>query len=435
VEVADLHAAEGRSIDEILASITGGRDVGSDIFETLKSVAKAPGGAEETLASRARATATTAVPPEPEAAFVCPVCNTSVEGDATACPGCGAQFVEGEAAEFECPVCKSAVAEDADRCPSCGVQFAGDEEAESPPRPEPEVAPPARAPPVPPVTPSEAAFRSDLRTRLQATQRARREAPVEPPSGDRKLMYRELPRLVNEVKARLVSAKKLGIPIEDEKRLINDAIAAGKRRDIERAVGLIDEAKHALDIAFTDFIGGRIQSFLGEVSKAGTRRGPEFERALEEAVERLEGGDYDAAWEGFEDASAGFQTQAKGYHEARDALARDERVLAEVRALGMDTKEIEQHLKPGRDALGRQDTNGALRNAKAAHEAVLRLVPAFVNEEMRKARNTLLDLKMRGGDLSKPIGILKAASVHAKKEEWSDALRYIKEFHKEVGGR
>src|SRR5439155_1550648 len=58
--------------------------------------------------------------------FLCPVCETLVSADATVCPGCGAEFSEGESTEYECPVCKASVPADADRCPSCGVRFAED---------------------------------------------------------------------------------------------------------------------------------------------------------------------------------------------------------------------------------------------------------------------------------------------------------------------
>src|SRR6059036_1848698 len=74
----------------------------------------------------------------------------------------------------------------------------------------------------------------------------------------------------------------------------------------------------------------------------------------------------------------------------------------------------------------------ALRFGKQAQERMRRDVPAFVQEEMRKARNELLDLKVRGNNLSRPISILKDASALVKRESWGDALRQIREFHKAV---
>src|SRR5207249_8550165 len=68
---------------------------------------------------------------------------------------------------------------------------------------------------------------------IYAVRETRKEAERRIPTGDRKLLYRELPKLVNEVKPLLVSAKRIGLEIDEGKRIINDAIQAGKGRDIE----------------------------------------------------------------------------------------------------------------------------------------------------------------------------------------------------------
>src|SRR3989442_11991990 len=77
--------------------------------------------------------------------------------------------------------------------------------------------------------------RSPLQNRIDQLRRTRRESDRRIPIGDRKLLYRELPKLVNEVKPLLVSAKRIGLEIEEGKRIINDAIQAGEGRAIQRA--------------------------------------------------------------------------------------------------------------------------------------------------------------------------------------------------------
>src|SRR2546427_10466817 len=100
--------------------------------------------------------------------------------------------------------------------------------------------------------------------------------------------------------------------------------------------------------------------------------------------------------------------------------------------MGLDLRDAERLLRQGRESLERRDDSGALRLGKQAQERMKRDVAAFVREEMRKARNELLDLKVRGNDLSRHIGILKDANAHVKQESWGDALRQIREFHKAV---
>src|SRR5438132_10709943 len=121
----EMPVKDGRSIDEILASIMEGKEDHREIFETLKNVAReTPESADVDAAAKPRAVMEAAADLGEQ--FLCPVCETLVSADATVCPGCGAEFSEGEATEYECPVCKTSVPADADRCPSCGVRFAED---------------------------------------------------------------------------------------------------------------------------------------------------------------------------------------------------------------------------------------------------------------------------------------------------------------------
>ncbi|MGQ0797190.1 MAG: zinc ribbon domain-containing protein [Methanobacteriota archaeon] len=421
LEITEVRVNDARSLDDILASISGDHSH-TEIIEALKSVAKTqPAGSIG------------AAPAAPSASgeqFICPMCEGAVNAAATSCPSCGAQFEEGESAEFECPVCKVSVSPDAVRCPSCGVLFAEDEEAPTAPSAQ---APATPSVPVPPPVPSAPKIGVGIPERLAAIQRTRREAPIPTPSGDRKLMYRELPKYVNDVRGLLVNAKRLGLEIDREKRAINDAIVAGKQRDVERALRSIAEAKHALDIALTVDLSRRIETFLSEVARAGpTQDASSLESALREAVNRIDARNYEGAADQVEVATKGFRAQARDYVEAKDALDQDDRLLSDAKLLGLDVREVERFLRTGREAMARRDRATALKAAEEARDRLAKALPSFVEEEMKRARNVLLDLKVRGGDLTKPIGILKAASVHAKKEDWGAAVRYLREFRREI---
>ena len=441
-ESGEVPVEDGRSIDEILASIMDGKEDQPEIFETLKSVARdAPGSNGFVVASQPTFASTTAR--ELGEQFLCPVCETLVAANATVCPGCGAEFSEGEATEYECPVCKASVPADAGVCPNCRVRFADDSgaakaapsqiEARRPPsevlaalRPGGAtatlVAPSALKP-----------SRSPLLDRLEALRETRKKAERRIPSGDRKLLYRELPKLVNEVKPLLVSAKGIGLDIEDGKRIINDAIQAGKGRDIERAVTLIADARRALDIAFVEFIGTGIERFVQEMRAAKGDAGVEVVTpSLIEAVGRMEVGDYDAAWDAYQVALTRFESEAKDFHDARKVIEDGNRLAREVRAMGMDIQGSERLLRQARESLDRRDAGAALRIGRQAQDRLKRDVPAFVQEEMRKARSQLLDLKLKGNDLAKPIGILKEASTFVKQEAWTEALRQIREFYEDI---
>jgi len=69
-----------------------------------------------------------------------------------------------------------------------------------------------------------------------------------------------------------------------------------------------------------------------------------------------------------------------------------------------------------------------------ARQALLKGLPDLLNRQMKKARNALLDMKVKGGDLTKPVGLLKQASIHMKREEYADAVRFVRMFQDEIGG-
>src|SRR5205823_6256347 len=117
------------------------------------------------------------------------------------------------------------------------------------------------------------------------------------------------------------------------------AIQAGKGRDIERAVALIADARRALDIAFVDFIGGGIERFVQEIRAAKGEAGANaVTPGLLEAVGRMEAGDYDSAWDLYQSVLTRFESEAKDFHDARRTIDEGDRLVQEVRAMGMEVQ-------------------------------------------------------------------------------------------------
>ena len=410
------------NIDDLLASIAEGKEVKGDIFETIKSVAKNGTVEEDILAEPGTAAA------EP-VKFECPVCGTTVDGDARACPSCGAEFAEEVAEKFGCPACGADVDAAATMCPSCGVTFAA-EAVPSGPRPQPSAVEPTVAPTagVEPLSPGE------LRARLQRARAARTGTPAPVAAADRKSLYKELPRLVNDVKPMLLGARKVGVDIEEPKRLINEAIAAGKGREIDRAVALVSQSKAALERSFTEQIVSRAEGVLADIEKAGTR-GPAAAAVgilLGDSIARLDQGDFLSASERVDAARDEFEKLAGGYHKAKETLRSAEALAEDGRTFNLDVREAEKCIRLGREALGRREYDSAVKLANRARGAVMKILPDFLNDEMKRARDKLLDMKVRGGDLTRPIGILKQASIHLKREEYGDAMRYVRMFRRET---
>ena len=420
---------DSASIDDLLDSIAEGKEMKGDIFDAIKSAGQDGAASDDPLAEPGRPTAPEV--PGTAGVFECPVCGTTVGEDAKVCPSCGAEFSEEAVEEFECPACGATVEATATACPSCGVTFATEEELAAPPRGRSLA---AEAKPTPP-SPAMAEVRETvLRGRLEKAKAVRAATPRSAPPVDRRALYKELPRLVNEVKPMLLTARKVGVDIEEPKRLINDAIAAGKRREIDRAVSLVSQSKVSLERSFAVQISARVESLLGDLekAKAGGSRVGGVEGLLDESISSLESGDFVVSSDKANAAREEFEKIAGGYHRAKEALRGAEGLAEDSRVFDLDVREADKFIRQGREALGKRAYDSASQLADRATGAIKKVLPPFLNDEMKRARNRLLDLKMRGGDLTRPIGILKQASIHLKREEYADAMRFVRQFRRET---
>lgn len=440
-DMEKVRVGNGKNIDELLASIAEGKEVKADIFEDIKNISK--------NGSSVAAEGEMKDEEAPATVFECPVCGAQVEASANLCPSCGAQFAEEAPADkFECPLCGASVDASATKCPNCGVEFEGEEEAaedvlqqeaeaaERIPAPgEAEEVLRARAaqPRAPSV--SMGAPAGNFRQRID-TLRARTARTQSLKGMDRKALYKELPRIVSEVKPLLLSAKKIGVNIENSKQLINEAIASGKKREMEKAVELVSAAKADLEKSFTDELADQIDSLLVEIEKAratGTAVSS-IEQIVDEAIGLLEVGAYQEVSDKIALAKMEFASKAGGYYKAKEAIQAVDILLEDSNILDVDFPEAKKALSRAKDALDKKRWDQSELEASKAREYVMKELPKYLDKEMKRARNMLLDMKVKGGDLTKPIGILKQASIHLKREEYEDAIHYVKLFRQEVNG-
>ncbi len=446
LDVDKIEISDEKAIDDILSSIVG-KDESSKLLEDIRSIGEesemSKEGAEEIPL------VTPDMPEEPAVeegeTFECPSCGSAVGADETSCPSCGVEFEDEGLLEFECPVCNAPVSASATSCDNCGVKF---EAAEEEPTEEPEVtAPPPIAPddevelviekkPEPvkeaPAPPKEKV--PTLSERLLAERKEKLEkSPPESMKG--KDLYKVLPALVNDIKPILAIAKKHGINIGKSKELISQAVASNKAGDTEKAVDIIQEARISLDDSLTMEIANDIEAFVQEIKDA-KEVGCEVagsEELVREAITALREEDYEVAISDLDAAINELQRSAGSYREATQSLEEASQLIKDAEALGLDIKESVELLAEGREALKRKGWETAALFAKRAKENVSKTLPDVLMDEMKKAKDSLLDLKMRGGDLRKPMGIYKQASIAMKKEEYSEALRYLRSLRAEVG--
>lgn len=252
---------------------------------------------------------------------------------------------------------------------------------------------------------------------------------------DKATLYRELPRLVNEVKPLLLTAKRVGVDIGSEKDLITQAISFGKQRDVEKAVSLIKQARFRLENAFTSQLAKQIENLLVEAERARGAGGETgaVAQMCTSAIDALDQRDYGSAGEKVKAAREEFDARSGGYAKARKELNDVKELVADTRRLGMSVREVDGFVARAESEMSAKSYDKAAGLLFQARQALQKGLPDLLTRQMKKARNALLDMKVKGGDLTKPVGLLKQASIHMKREEYADAVRFVRMFQDEVG--
>jgi hypothetical protein len=336
---------------------------------------------------------------------------------------------------FECPLCNTLVSEDATSCPGCGAIFAESEEevpqeeaAEPQVQPEPEVARP------------EPTFAVEPELR-----------PVEEPSPaapkeDEKALRRELTKCVSDVKPLLAGARQYGINVLEGRKLIDRAIAAGKKRDFANAITLVKESQTAIEENFSHHIEdtiSQIQSKMNAIQKAGGDA-TELENMVENIHALVNSRQLiDAA----KMARATSEKTEESINKLKSILKEkksdEEKDVTEKVANLVDLiksgEEVKVNVKGAIDlltqarvAIKRSEFTKADEYLVQAKENFLKELPKQITDIISNSKPMLYKAKMQGVDIRPSIKLLKEASTALKLNYYIDALEAIKRYRSEM---
>jgi RNA polymerase subunit RPABC4/transcription elongation factor Spt4 len=333
--------------------------------------------------------------------FDCPECGTHIQGEVERCPKCGVEFVIEEVAEIECPACHAMVPVDSAKCPSCGaaVSFEQSPPAE-PPKAEPAVA----------AEPAEVKKEDDL-------------------EGAKK----EFSDLVSEVGPMIALAKEHSIDTTASRRLIDKAVAMGKRREIDPAVQTMRECRVTLESSIADRLERDIMYLenLADVARRMSSDHQTIERAVSEIKEKQMAKDYAGALEEVRASKRTAEKLTGKYVEAHEMYEGLEKLIINSEVFYLDVREPRKLLNEARDAGegGDWTTMGIL--ARKGREELNKVLPEMLADELRKAKQSLLDLKAKGKDVTSMIKTLKDAGVAMKRKRYEETLERLTEFRDE----
>ena len=421
------------------------------------------------------------------AQFECPACSTLVDASATKCPGCGATFIEDTgtvpeaaqpapvplapptapttaatpapqpAVETTAPATAAGKDEDLERILDVTkrIKESRDAEAASKVSPDKKIKRPGlfriggrkevaveRPAPMPAARPQEpvVAPQRPAPSTAPSTPVAAAPAPVAPavkrvfPTDPRE-QGKDLARLVAEVRALLGTANERDIFIDEAKDLLDQAITAGRERQFLQALEVITDAQEKLQSRLKDYVSATFTSLHEEIDIA-KRLGGDPSRAemfLNEAFRASQAPDYQAALVFIDKAKSELSPITGRYNETKNALRKLERLVRDARVVGIDTEPLKVVLENAKSAFSALNFPKTEEMVKKSTDEVIAQIPERMSKEIEKAKQMLVEAKMKSdAGVTPQITILKSAIKAMKEENYLEALSEMKKFKKEM---
>lgn len=397
--------------------------------------------------------------------FQCPACNTLVNVDAKSCPGCGAMFVEPEeeqpaetAAAPELEIVKQEPLEEAPAAPAPKAKPAPKAEEPEPkaekagpmkglfgrlkfgkkeepveekpapkPEPRPERAPAIERIPAKPAPATAAVRQAEVRVVEERPTQAHAPPAPTPPVKDK---GRELARMVAEMKPLLALAREREVDIGESKDLIDDAAVAGRERQLDKAIDLVQKSKTVLM--------GRIDTHLAQLiiklnddTKVAREFGGDISRAttyMQELARARSAKDVEAAFVYVDKVDKELLPITGRYNEARKKVAGMKLFIADCEVFIVDTKEARRLLVEANKALEAKDFDRLDGIVKSANDSLYKAIPVRMNEELQRAKDELIEAKANGVNITPMLTVLKSATSLMKSGDYSQAIREMREF-------
>jgi hypothetical protein len=424
--------------------------------------------------------------PEPSEAveyFECPQCGTPVKATANSCPKCGVLFAEEGADMFECPACNTLVNLDAKSCPGCGAIFVEPEEAAKetvepaiaqkdiePPLAEVKV--PSEKPEKVPSAPSKGAdvmkgFMSLFKRKkgpepapepeMPVVEESVEQAPAPAPTSQKPVEHRvreikaaeaappvvrpapspgakdkgrDLARMVAEMKPLLALAREKEVDIGESKQLIDDAAIAGRERQIDKALDLVQRSKTVLMSRLDSDLSQLINRLNDEI-RVAREFGGDISRPttyIQEIARARAAGDVEAAYVYADKVSKELLPITGRYNEFKKKLADLKDLIVDCEVFIVDTKEARRLLVDATRAFEQKEFDKVDSHIKAATDSLYKAIPVRMNEEMNKAKEALRDAKVRNVNIAPMLTTLKSSVNMLKSGDYAHAIKEMREF-------
>ncbi|MCJ2530989.1 MAG: hypothetical protein LN413_01540 [Candidatus Thermoplasmatota archaeon] len=366
------------------------------------------------------------VPMEDEGlTYECPECGAQVAENAPMCFSCGALFTE---EGLVCPECDAEVAAGSSQCLHCGVQFIHeDASAETIAAGGSSLVAELETSAIPESSPRLSAPSSGQLVRAILDRFENLERQPFSPSRDPAQLQQSLQEYVTYLRSLIILAKAVRVPTDSIQLKVADATKRARANDLEGAVRMAYSAKLALEQSLSLQIAKRLEMIQADMESQRSRGNPYpvSESLVQRAIGDLEAGRVQSAYERLERTKEDVTASSGGLTDARFALQTAREMVAEVAPLGLGDDRLQTFLAQGEQALQQGNWEAAARMASSVQEHATKALQDGLSGEMKRIREKVMQLKIQGRDVSRPISLLKQAGASIKKKSYEDAMRYL----------
>ncbi|MEM3493191.1 MAG: zinc ribbon domain-containing protein [Thermoplasmata archaeon] len=353
--------------------------------------------------------------------FSCPVCNEQIPIEANSCPKCGAIFEE--AVVFICPVCRTEVPMDSTTCPKCGAIFVSEE------APEPG---------------AEEVHVEEVQPKVEEVQEKSIQAEAKPEEGLKKEveaekvekkvekkpeeMAKELAQKVGEAKVLLETMRKFGVEEKETKEHISSALAAGKEKNYEKALEIMDGALSKgkkLVLEKIALLASQLESEVKGYSKFGidVRKGIGL---CQRVVFAAETENFERALKIYTMATDFIKLLKETFEARKKKIEELQRTIEEYGAYGIPgTNELRLLVERAMEFYAKGETGEGDKCLTEVTQKLAETLPNFVSSKIAEQAAKLREEKLLGLDVKDKIEYLKEANMCIKKKDYVQALMWV----------
>ncbi len=285
-------------------------------------------------------------------------------------------------------------------------------ESESEPKPGPEPAP-ATVPPEPVATPAP--------------------KPARPPARD-KTKGRELARLTAEIQPLMRLAIEKGVDVSKSRKLVDECAMSVRAREMDRALESVTLAKETLLQCLQKGVEQMVADLRAE-AKVAKVLGGEVSRAnayLDELEKAGESGDYEAMYVYADKVKNELLPITGRYNESKQKISSLRSLMSDSEIINVNTKEVRTMLAEAAKSFESNDFDKVDMTVKSATDKLFTGIEPRLDEEIRRARDQLVELSERGQNITPMITVLKSARTLMKSKDYQQAVKEMREFKEQV---